>query len=61
MGFKSRRKKFSEKFENLKATIHRDYLIIIIAITSAIALHMYVKYEKAQKNAAAQQELKSQD
>ena len=61
MWFKKRRKKFSEKFEILKVVVHRDYLIIIIAITSAIALHMYVKYEKAQNNAAVQQELKLQD
>jgi hypothetical protein len=50
-------KKFSEKLENIKAVIARDYPIIIVALVLAIALHLYVRQERAHTMTADTQEL----
>jgi len=61
LGFRKRRKKFSEKFQEAMVIIRRDYLIIIVAIALATAIHIYVKYEKAQNKSTVKQELKLRD
>lgn len=58
MGKSPKRKKFRSKFEKVKVIIARDWLIIIIAISIAIALHLYVKHERMQLSPPAVQELK---
>jgi hypothetical protein len=56
-----KRKKISTKLREIIVVVKRDKYVIIIALILAIAIHMYVRYEKAQNKAPIAHELTPRD
>ncbi len=56
-----KRKKISTKLREITVIIKRDKYVIIAALVLAIAIHMYVRYEKAQNNPPTVHELTPRD
>ena len=61
MRLSKNRKKISEKLREVIMIIKRDRYIIIAALIIAIAVHVYVRYEKAQNKPPTVHELTPRD